>query len=180
MQNKQEESVSAEQALQNAEAEKQRIILAMNEKIVASDQTVAELEASIKTLKEELATSNEKLLALKSQGETQLLSLQGDYDTLDAKYQKLLRPARSSKGKYVVSVSYKKRGNKQLIRIKTRPDGSYKSVDKTELHRILAGLKKKHKNDLYLKIIIPAKSGLSYNEAWKFTNELQKKYDYYQ
>jgi len=45
--------------------------------------------------------------------------------------------------------------------------------------KALEKLKKKHKSDLYVKIIIPEKSGLSYNEAWRFTTNLQQKYDYY-
>lgn len=167
---------SVTQALREAESEKQRIIVAMNDKIIESGKKRDQLEATLLDVKEKLTKSDE----LKAQGHSQLLSLQGEYNTLDAKYQKLLRPARSSKGKYVVSVSYRKRGKNRQIKIKTSPNGSYKSVGKAELHKLLSSLKKKYKDDLYLKIIIPAKSGLSYNEAWKFTNELQKKYDYYQ
>ena len=33
--------------------------------------------------------------------------------------------------------------------------------------------------DLYVKIIIPENSGLTYNEAWNFMRNLLVKYDYY-
>jgi hypothetical protein len=32
---------------------------------------------------------------------------------------------------------------------------------------------------LYVKVIIPDNSGLSYNEAWRFTNDMLTRYDYY-
>lgn len=170
---KNEELLRTKQALEAAEAEKQRIILAMNEKITESEKQ-RELLAS------KLADANQQVVDLEKWGESQLLSLQGEYDSLDAKYQKLVRPARSAKGKFVVSVTYRKRGNKKLVRIKPSPSASYHSVNQKELHKILSKLKSKYQDDLYLKIIIPDNSGLSYNEAWKFTNDLQKKYDYYQ
>jgi hypothetical protein len=32
---------------------------------------------------------------------------------------------------------------------------------------------------LYVKIVIPDTSGLSYSEAWSFTNNILSRYDYY-
>jgi DNA repair exonuclease SbcCD ATPase subunit len=175
---------ASQDALKDSEEEKQRIIVAMNEKIIESDKKVTSLEASINKVTEQVAAKDtqikekeEQLLAL--QDNSQLLSLQGKYDTLDKKYQKLLRPARSSNGKFIVSVTYKNKGGKRIIRLKPSPTGSYKTVSKKQLHKTLAKLKAKHKTDLYMKVIIPETSGLSYSEAWKFTSNLQKKYDYY-
>jgi uncharacterized protein (DUF1810 family) len=48
--------------------------------------------------------------------------------------------------------------------------GMYSTLDK--LH---AG----HKDDMYVRIIFPDDSGLSYSEAWQMTETLLKKYDYY-
>ncbi len=167
----------AQVALKELEEEKQRIITTMSEKLIESEKKVTTLEASVDEVSEEIKAKNSELLALKDN--SQLRSLQGKYDTLDAKYQKLLRPARSSKGKFIVSVTYKKKGEKRIIRLKPSPTGSYKTVSKKELHKVLAKLKAKHKTELYIKVIIPETSGLSYSEAWKFTSNLQKKYDYY-
>lgn len=167
----------AQVTLKELEEEKQRIITAMSNKLIESEKKVSTLEASINEVSEEIKAKNTELLALKDN--SQLRSLQGKYDTLDAKYQKLLRPARSSKGKFIVSVTYKKKGGKRIIRLKPSPTGSYKTVSKKELNKVLTKLKAKHKTDLYIKVIIPETSGLSYSEAWKFTSNLQKKYDYY-
>ena len=173
-----QDALKAEQtALKESEEEKQRIIVAMNEKLIESDEKVTSLETSLSDMTQKTKAKDTELLALKDN--SQLRSLQGKYDSLDAKYQKLLRPARSSKGKFIVSVSYKKIGNKRVIRLKQSPIGSYKTVTKKELHKALAKLKAKHKTNLYMKVIIPETSGLSYSEAWKFTSNLQKRYDYY-
>lgn len=154
----------------------------LTEQLTKRKQQLATLEAIIKQSKQRLEEKDENIVSLRKiqvSGESQLLSLQGEFDNLDSKYQKLLRPQRSSKGKFVVSVIYKKQGGRRVVRLKTSPQGSYKTVSNNELETALEALKQKHKTDLYLKIIIPENSGLSYSEAWKFTNELQKKFDYY-
>ncbi len=170
----------AQNALKELEEEKQRIILSMSTKLKQSEEKVASLEATVTEIEKQIKIKDAQILALnENDGNEKLRSLQGEYDTLDAKYQKLLRPARSSKGKHVVSISYKNKSGKRVIRLKSGPDASYKTVTKSELHKSLQALKNKYKTDLYLKIIIPKTSGLSYNEAWKFTSNLQRKYDYY-
>lgn len=202
------ENQEQSEALQRLEQEKQREITEikarltaeMNQKIQALKQQseqgekTAQLEADtfkhkltgleqqLTGLKKQLTEKDSMLIELQKQrvrDESQLLSLQGEYDTLDSKYQKLLRPARSSKGKHVVTVTYKKSGSKKTIRLKTGPNVDYKTVSSNELHKSLNKLKKKYKTDLYVKIIIPENSGLSYNEAWRFTSNLQRQYDYY-
>ncbi|PID33884.1 MAG: hypothetical protein CR955_00235 [Thiotrichales bacterium] len=156
----------------------QTLLQKLNEKTNELTKLASIAEESRKLLK----VKEEQIVALKEkqkEGDSQLRSLQGEYDTLDSKYQKLLRPARSSKGKYIASVTYKKIGGKRVIRFKSSPSGSYKTVTRQELAKSLEALKKKHKKNLYIKVVIPENSGLSYNEAWKFTSNLQKKYDYY-
>ncbi|HYQ70754.1 MAG TPA: hypothetical protein VET88_02370 [Gammaproteobacteria bacterium] len=111
--------------------------------------------------------------------EEQLSLLQGEYDELRVKYDKLVRPARSAQGKHVVTVRYWKEGKYYQIRIKDSDEKDYRSVGRKELHRELADLKKQYGNSLYVKLIIPDDSGLSYNEAWGFTFDILNKYDYY-
>jgi chromosome segregation ATPase len=185
------------EALERLEKENQRVIANIKAELTKKfEATNKILQSELESYKTKLTEAREQsaktnklleekdqmLVALqkeRSKGESQLLSLKGEYDILDSKYQKLLRPARSSKGKYIATVSYKKVAGKKTIRLKTGSDASYKTVSDKELHKALEKLKEKHGTDLYVKIIIPNNSGLSYNEAWRFTSNLQKKYDYY-
>ena len=109
----------------------------------------------------------------------QLASLQGEYDELRVKYDKLVKPARSAKGKYVVSVRYWKDGEYYQLRIKKMEENDYRTVTRKELHRELSELKEQYPGSLYVKLIIPDDSGLSYPEAWGFTMDILEKYDYY-
>ena len=47
------------------------------------------------------------------------------------------------------------------------------------IHKQLLKLKQKYGDNLYVKVIIPENSGLSYNEAWQFMQDIFNKYDYY-
>jgi chromosome segregation ATPase len=127
-----------------------------------------ELEAEVQRLTGETET-------LKSNSTAALSKLQGELDELDQKYQKLLRPARSPKNKQVVEVVYQK-GSYQ---VRKPGEFAYRSVDSATLNSELSTLKEQYKTDLYVKIIIPESSGLSYNEAWRFTRDMLNKYDYY-
>jgi chromosome segregation ATPase len=161
--------------IEGLENENRRLSGDIAEKLTLTEQQLEDVKVQL----EAKDTAITVLQKDHKERETQLLSLQGEYDTLDTKYQKLLLPARSSKGKYVVSVLYKKSGRKRIIRLKANPNGSYKTVSKAKLHKVLTKLKKQHKTDLYIKVIIPNNSGLLHNEAWKFTSGLQRRYDYY-
>ena len=116
----------------------------------------------------------------RSLSEQQLVSLQGEYDELRNKYDKLIRPARSAVGKHVVSVRYFREGKNVQIRLKeSEDDEDYQSVNPDQLNKRLAKLKDTYAGNLYVKVIIPEDSGLSYSEAWNFTYDLLNKYDYY-
>ena len=106
-------------------------------------------------------------------------TLQGSYDELRVKYDKLIRPARSAKGKHVVTVRYSKENGQYLLRIRNSGETDYSAVSRKQLHRRLAKLKDDHSGNLYVKLIIPDDSGLSYTEAWTFTMDILDKYDYY-
>jgi chromosome segregation ATPase len=121
----------------------------------------------------------EKFRAQNVLSEQQMESLQGEYDELRNKYDRLIKPARSPVGKHVVSVRYWKEGDHYQIRIKDSQDEDYQSVTYDQLNERLAKLKATYAGNLYVKIIIPDKSGLSYSEAWNFIYDTLKKYDYY-
>jgi Na+-transporting methylmalonyl-CoA/oxaloacetate decarboxylase gamma subunit len=135
-------------------------------------------EQSLNALQTELSSKNAEISGLYTkvdESEKKLLSMNGSYAELDKKYQKLLKPARSSKGKQVVEVVYQKGG----YGIRKPGEAGQRSVGRDVLESELAGLKAQYGTDLYVKVIIPDNSGLSYNEAWRFTNDMLSKYDYY-
>jgi len=110
-----------------------------------------------------------------NESDIKLLSLQGEFTELDKKYQKLLKPARSASNKQVVEVLYQKTG----YSLRKAGEGSYRNLDRASLENELAALKTQFGNDLYVRIVIPDNSGLSYSEAWSFTNQILSRYDYY-
>lgn len=125
-------------------------------------------ELTINLLKEERQQYNEEILTLK-----------GEYDVVKAKYQKLIKPARSAKGKYIAEVHYVKSAKKNLIKYKEPSETEYAELTLKQVENKLSRLKKKYGRELYVKIIIPKKSGLTYSEAWSFMKGLLDKYDYY-
>ncbi len=160
--------------------------------IVSRDKTLDELRSKYTELmveheriKSELTTVRNSVVskdmemssmhAKVDESDKKLLSLQGDFTELDKKYQKLLKPARSSKNKQVVEVIYQKAG----YSIRKAGEGSYRNLDRAALESELGALKSFFGNDLYVKIIIPDNSGLSYSEGWGFTSSILSRYDYY-
>ena len=135
------------------------------------DKAIQELQITLTSKETDMAGFRTKV----DESEKKLLSLQGDYTELDQKYQKLLQPARSTKGKQVVEVVYSKSG----YSIRKPGEATSRSVSRAALESELGTLKAQHSTDLYVKVIIPDNSGLSYNDAWRFTSDMLSKYDYY-
>jgi chromosome segregation ATPase len=136
---------------------------------------VTELETETRRQAERIDT----LLEEGSQNTAQLATLQDEYGVLKKKYDKLVKPARSPKGKYVVEVRYQKLNGKYQIQLRDPSDKQLHRVSRKTLDKKLSKLKQAHPNKLYIKIIIPADSGLSYAEAWTFMKSVLEKYDYY-
>jgi len=153
------------------------------------NQTQATLKTRLQEVLEQLAgtekSNREQAAELtefrqqRSLSNQQLVSLQGEYDELRNKYDKLIRPARSAVGKHVVSVRYFREDKKIEISLRESEDEDYQSVSSDQLNKRLAKLKDTYAGNLYVKVIIPEDSGLSYSEAWNFTYDLLQKYDYY-
>jgi chromosome segregation ATPase len=142
----------------------------------------ATLQEAITELEQRELTHSDELAALRAQyaeSETRLGDLQGTYDELSIKYNKLIKPARTAAGKYLVSVRYRKVSGKNLIEFKTMEEDDYETLDRKELEKRLSALKEEYAGQLYVKVIIPKDSGLSYNEAWGFTQDILTSYDYY-
>ncbi len=159
----------------------------------------AELEATRSRLSEttaRLASASSTVASLRAERERQQAALQqarqageiseeklarlrAEYQALKGKYDKLVRPARTTKGKHVVAVRFYKRDGQPVYEIKAREDGRFRAVPRAELERRLGALKQRYGKDLYIRIIFPDEAGLSYREAWQFTRDLLNKYDYY-
>ena len=156
-----------EQQTQLAEAAQQELELATAE-IAALNATTSKQQQDINLLEQEKIEYNR-----------QLLSLKGDYEIVKSKYEQLIKPARSARGKYVAEVYYVKEKAGKVIKFKEPGDQGYRIIGLNKVEARLQQLKKEKGQDLYVKIIIPKNSGLTYNEAWNFMQSLLDKYDYY-
>ncbi|WP_456415431.1 hypothetical protein [Thiolapillus sp.] len=169
---------------------------AARDKETLSRRRLADLQQQYQQLKEQLDRQSLQIAVLKSKLQSQeeqltenrrerqtveekYLLLADQYDTLKVRYDKLVRPARSTKGRHLVEVRYFKKQGKPHIEWRDGNSGAFQAVSRGQLDKALATLKQQYADGLYIKVILPENSGLSYSEAWKFTNDLHKKYDYY-
>lgn len=156
-----------ERQKQLTEAAQQELEFA-NAEIAALNASAEQQKLSIDLLEKEKADYNRQLLTLK-----------GDYDVVKSKYDQLIKPARSAKGKYVAEVYYVKEKGGEVYRFKEPTNKNYQNLSLDQVEQRLSKLKQEKGKDLYVKIIIPKDSGLTYNEAWSFMKSLLQKYDYY-
>lgn len=143
-------------------------ISSLTESSADQQRNISELIEEKQLLNEEIESYNQQLLALK-----------GDYETVKSQYEELVKPARSAKGKYIAEVYYVRNNDGELIRYKQPGDEGFTTLSLAEVEKRLDKLKEEKGDDLYVKIIIPENSGLTYNEAWTFMRNLLVKYDYY-
>lgn len=170
-----------EQVLLAADDEKKELETQLKESS-SKLESLAEVQDKVQEMQRELDAREQEISSLKArdtEGHDKLLSLQGEYDELDKKYQKLLRPARSDKNKHVVRVIYDKVAGRGAYQIVDMGRPAQKISSRAELGQKLSVLKQEYGNDLYVKIIIPESSSISHTEAWKFTSEILNEYDYY-
>ena len=161
-----------------------------------AQRSISTLEQTTEQLRSRLAESQDQAARLQStvteqretleqarlneqEVERRYLVLASDFDNLKVKYDKLVRPARSSTGRHLIEVKYWKADGKYRMSWREGGEGSFQKISRSRLEKVLQRLSKEKKNGLYVKVIFPEKSGLSYSEAWKFTSDLHGKYDYY-
>jgi chromosome segregation ATPase len=167
--------------LENLITESNRNIENLRTDLEQANLRQAATQQDLEQLNVALSEKNQELLAALTRSQAadeQLIDLKQDYSKLEIQYNKLLRPARTAKGKTVVEVRYTKSGNYFRIDYKGPVDSGFRSITRKQLEQNLNRLKQKD-NNLYVKVIIPKDSGLSYNEAWSFTNHMHQNYDYY-
>ena len=145
------------------------------EQITGLMQSSSEQQQSISQL-----TQEKRLLVQEVEAyNQQLLTLKGDYETVKSKYEELIKPARSARGKFIAEVYYIKGESGNLIRYREPGDEGFRTLSLAQVEEHLERLKQEQGKDLYVKIIIPEDSGLTYSEAWDFMRNLLVKYDYY-
>jgi len=106
------------------------------------------------------------------------LTLQQVQDVLKEKDLTLQQTQARLKETEVTLDSSKKTG-RDVYRIRDGSSGSFDTTTRSAMKNTLAALKDKHGKELYVKVIIPENSGLSYSDAWRFTTEMQRAFDYY-
>ncbi|RMD60283.1 MAG: hypothetical protein D6828_00215 [Nitrospirae bacterium] len=162
------EKEASEEKLKTLTAEMEKKIEEFNKKFKILTNLLSEKEKKIVVLS---AKSKELELALARQ--------RREYTLLEEEYNKLVGPARSPIGKDVVTVIYSKIGEAYRILFKDVNSNKTEALTLNQLHNRLRSLKEKLGDRLYVKIVIPENSGLTYNEAWNFTKDILTKYDYY-
>ena len=163
------------QALQDELNQRNTALSSLQQQQQLTNAELARLQQTFRQQQDELASAR----AAQAGQLEQLQRLEQEYATLDKKYQRLIRPARSPAGKHVVQVRYYKQGGKLFIQMKRPADPAFVPVLERDMHRQLKRIHGEHPKDLYIKIIYPDDSGLSYTEAWNLTESLLRQYDYY-
>lgn len=167
----QQQLAQQQQAGEEIRAELDSARLQISELTTSSTQQ----QQAISQLTEEKAQLSQEIIAYNQQ----LLTLKGEYETVKSQYEELIKPARSAKGKHIAQVYYVKDESGPVIRYRQPGDAGFSRLNLAEVEKRLAQLKREYGKDLYIKIIIPENSGLTYNEAWEFMRNLLVKYDYY-
>ena len=143
---------------------------------------LAQASQQLNELGKERDQQQEHLLSLeqeRKQADSRLAALQGDFDSLKVKYDKLVQPARTAKGKYVVSVRILRQDGELRRFVQSPEQKQFAAVSEKGMYGMLDKLHASHPDDMYVRIIFPDDSGLSYSEAWAITETLLRKYDYY-
>ena len=147
-----------------------------------AEEANRELNRQIAELLAALEKNEATLLQLsdeKSDLEMALARQRQDFSSLEDKYLKLVRPARSAAGKQVVSVQFLRTGEALHYLLKDVGAVEWRETSRQELFTRLDELKARLGDELYVKVVIPDDSGLSYNEAWDFTKAVLSRFDYY-
>jgi len=169
-----------------AEAEKEALASRYEEQVKAisaeTERQIEEFNRKFAALMDRLGEKEDLIVALNTERKDLELTLAKQrkaYLVLEDKYQRLIRPARSPLGKEVVTVQYSRQNGQYRILYKGPRSDGFEPVDREELRSRLDRLKSRWPDKLYIKIVIPEQSGLSYNEAWNFTRDMLSRYDYY-
>ncbi len=168
----------AEQSIVNLD----RNVSGLEQNLVNLQSRFEGAQASVGQLQQTVAeqqTALEQARTDRIEYDRKYLVLTGEYDDLKVRYDKLIKPARSTTGRRLVEVRYWKDNGRYRISYRIDGTGPFTAISRARLDDRLAALRDAEENGLYVKVIFPENSGLSYNEAWGFTSHLHQNYDYY-
>jgi len=170
-------SVSTELALEESRLEGEELTARLAETALEYKLTKEELAYLRAQYADEVEAFSKERELLVAAHKTELDILRERHSDLESKYNRLVRPARSTVGRFVVEVRFWKEGDAR--RYSLRPaSGSEISVSESDLHQQLTEMKARHGEKLYTKVI-PDDNSLTHGEAWRFTNKILNRYDYY-
>ncbi len=155
-------------SLQDEVEQQQSLLASKDEQLTALNRKNQDYLDNMSQYEQQIALAQEKQAVLAN-----------EYNVLEQKYNKLIKPSRSAVGKHVVEVRYEKQTEQAVIQFRAAENDRYQVISRAQLEDKLAQLKERYQKTLYVKIIIPDNSGLSYNEAWSFMMSILEKYDYY-
>ena len=170
-------SVSTELALEESRLEGEELTARLAETALEYKLTKEELAYLRAQYADEVEAFSKERELLVATHKAELDILRERHSDLESKYNRLVRPARSTVGRFVVEVRFWKEGDAR--RYSLRPaSGSEISVSESELHQQLTAMKARHGEKLYTKVM-PDDNSLTHGEAWRFTNKILNRYDYY-
>ena len=171
-------SVSNERALQASQLEGEALSAQLAETALEYRLTKEELAYLRAEYADEVAKFTRERELLMTAHQQELDVLREQHSDLESKYNRLVRPARSTVGRFVVEVRFRKDGEARRYSIRPIAGGLEEAVSETDLHRRLTALKAQHGDKLYTKVIIDDNS-VTHGEAWSFTSKILNRYDYY-
>jgi chromosome segregation ATPase len=175
MQQRIERAKSDRLQLKAAYERQRQELAAARRQVVQLDETLSSQARKLRDLRQQRTQAEQET----QQTEQILANVRGNYDSLRVKYNRLVQPARSPEGKHVVEVRFDKGTDGYDFGLKEPGDATFSSITRGALEDRLSALKKRHADDLYVRIIIPDTTELSYREAWDYTNEILSRFDYY-
>ena len=134
---------------------------------------------SVQALATRKARYAEEITALQVEQRALVDELKGQYSELQVKYDRLVRAARTFLGKHVVRIGYWKEGGIFRYSIREPGDPQARNINEQQLHLSLTALKSVYGKRLYTKILFPREAELSQKDAWRFTHQILRQYDYY-
>ena len=134
---------------------------------------------SVQALATRKARYAEEITALQLEQRALVDEIKGQYRELQVKYDRLVRPARTFLGKHVVRIGYWKEGGIFRYSIREPGDPQARNINEQQLHLSLTALKSVYGKRLYTKILFPREAELSQKDAWRFTHQILRQYDYY-
>ena len=172
-------SVHSERALEESKAlgeelSEQLVATALDYKLTKEELAFLRTEYA-----EKVAAFQKERKLLVTEHRQELDILREKQTDLEARYNRLIRPARSTVGRHVVEVKFWKELGEYRYSLREPGEFSARNVDADELHSILGERKAQHGDKLYTRIRFPNGSEISHNEAWRFTNDIHNRYDYY-